>query len=129
MTDIHEAGRNIYFIDDDLYSIPGSGCVYLLAEEQKALIDSGPATSSELILQTIRDLRYQAEDIDYLILTHIHLDHAGGAGTLLKSMPRAKVVAHHRAIRHLVDPTRLVLSALAAQREGSGSPKGEMMEI
>jgi glyoxylase-like metal-dependent hydrolase (beta-lactamase superfamily II) len=129
MLDIRETGRNIYFIDDDLYSIPGSGCVYLLAEEQKVLIDSGPATSSELILQAIRDLGYQAEDIDYLILTHIHLDHAGGAGTLLKSMPRAKVVAHHRAIRHLIDPARLVLSALAAQAEGSGSRNGEMLAI
>ncbi len=46
-------------------------------------------------------------EIDYIILTHIHIDHAGGAGTALRDMPRAKVLAHSQALRHLVDPTKL----------------------
>jgi glyoxylase-like metal-dependent hydrolase (beta-lactamase superfamily II) len=47
------------------------------------------------------------DEIDYIILTHIHIDHAGGAGTAIRDMPRAEVLAHGHAVRHLVDPTKL----------------------
>jgi glyoxylase-like metal-dependent hydrolase (beta-lactamase superfamily II) len=53
------------------------------------------------------------EAVDYIILTHIHLDHAGGTGTLLKSLPNATVVAHSRAIAHLIEPTKLWEASLS----------------
>ena len=94
MIDINEVAENIYLIDDQLFSIPKWGCVYLINEEKKALIESGPATSANSVLDGIRQVGVRPEDIAYIIVTHIHLDHAGGAGVLLKSMPQAQVVAH-----------------------------------
>ena len=91
-----EVAENVSMIDDQLYSVPQHGSVYLLNEEKKALIDSGPVTSARVVLDGIRESGVRPEDIDYLIVTHIHLDHGGGAGVLLKNMPKARVVVHHR---------------------------------
>ena len=88
MVDTRKINDQIFLIDDNLYSIPGSGSIYLLAEEKKALIDCGPATSINTIMEGIRQIGFKSEEIDYIIITHIHLDHSGGAGTLLKYMPR-----------------------------------------
>ncbi|MBI2328431.1 MAG: MBL fold metallo-hydrolase, partial [Chloroflexi bacterium] len=113
-----EVAENVSMIDDQLYSIPQHGSVYLLNEKKKALIDSGPVTSARVVLDGIRESGVRPEDIDYLIVTHIHLDHGGGAGLLIKNMPKARVVVHHRGAKHLIDPTRLVSSALAALSRG-----------
>jgi glyoxylase-like metal-dependent hydrolase (beta-lactamase superfamily II) len=124
-----EVATNVFLIDDELYNIPRSGSVYFLAEEKKALIDTGPSTSSDIVLLGIRQIGSQAEEIDYVILTHIHLDHAGGAGTLLKAMPRATVLAHPRALKHLVDPSKLVNSAIQAQGDEDLKRNGPVISI
>ena len=129
MVDIKEAGQNIYRIDDQLYSIPEWGSVYLLNEEKKAIVDTGPATSAEAVLEGIEKLGVAAGEIDYLIVSHIHLDHAGGAGRLLRDMPRASVVVHHRAARHLVAPDRLVRSVTEAQGEAMMAKMGEVVPV
>ncbi len=110
-----EVAENIYMIDDQLYSIAEFGSVYLIKEEKKALVDTGPSTSARVVLDGIRELGVMPEDIDYLIITHIHLDHGGGAGFLVKNMPKAQVVVHHRGAKHLINPSKLISSALAAQ--------------
>ena len=76
-----------------------------------ALIDCGYASSSESVLAGMAEVGVMPSDIRYVIPTHVHLDHAGAAGKLLRQMPRAEVVAHERGVPHLVDPTRLVESS------------------
>ncbi len=115
MVDTKEVAENIYMIDDQLYSIPKFGSVYLLNEERKALIDTGPATSNSVVLDGIRQLGVSPEDMNYIIVTHIHLDHAGGAGLLIRDMPDAQVIVHHRGAKHLVNPAKLIASAMAAR--------------
>ncbi|MBI2288189.1 MAG: MBL fold metallo-hydrolase [Chloroflexi bacterium] len=115
MVGVKEVAENIYMIDDNLYSIPKFGSVYLINEEKKALIDTGPTPSANVVLDGIKETGVSPADIDYLIVTHIHLDHAGGAGFLIRDMPKAQAVVHNRGARHLIDPTRLVSSAMAAQ--------------
>lgn len=129
MVDIKEISENIYLIDDLLYSIPEWGSVYLLNEEKKAIVDTGPTTSARAVLEGIDKLGVGADEIDYMIVTHIHLDHAGGAGRLLRDMPRAKVVVHHRASRHLVTPDRLVRSVAEAQGEAMMAKIGEVVPV
>jgi len=129
MVDITEVAQNIYLIDNQLYSIPKWGSVYLINEEKKALIDTGPTTSSNAVLEGIRRVGVSPEDIDYLIVTHIHLDHAGGVGTLLKDMPRARVVVHHKGARHLVNPVRLVDSVRETQGEKIMRLLGEVVPV
>ena len=129
MAEIRDVARNIFLIDDKLYSVPGAGCVYFLAEEKKALIDTGPATSAGVVLDGIQRIGFKSSDVDYIVITHIHLDHAGGAGTLLKHMPRAKVVVHYKGMSHLIDPSRLILSAKAAQGKDTFERNGEVLPI
>ena len=110
MVDIKEVAENILLIDNELYSIPKWGSVYLINEERKALVDPGPATSVNTVLAGMEKAGVDPGEIDYVIATHIHLDHAGGIGELLKHMPQAKVLVHEKGARHLVNPERLMKS-------------------
>jgi glyoxylase-like metal-dependent hydrolase (beta-lactamase superfamily II) len=76
-----------------------------------AVIDCGYASSYGNVMQGLRQLGIEPSKVDYLIPTHVHLDHAGATGHLLRHMPRARVIAHEKAVPHLVDPTRLIESA------------------
>ena len=129
MVDVSEVAENIYMIDDNLYSLQRFGSVYLLNEEKKALIDTGPANSANLVLDGIRKVGIRPEDIDYLIVTHIHLDHAGGAGVLIKNMPRAQVVVHHKGARYMVNPEKLVSSVMKSHGDEGMMRYGEVVPI
>jgi len=129
MVDIKEVAENIYLIDNQLYSIPEWGSVYLINEEKKALIDTGPTTSANVVLDGIKRVGVDPEDIDYLIVTHIHLDHAGGAGTLIRDMPQAQVVVHHKGAKHLANPAKLVNSVRIAQGEEMMAKLGEVVPV
>jgi len=85
---------------------------YLFGGEKKAIIDVGPRLVIPNLLAALTELGVSPGEIDYIILTHIHIDHAGGVGTVLKEMSRAKIVAHHQARPHLIDPARLWKSSL-----------------
>ncbi|MFH1381370.1 MAG: MBL fold metallo-hydrolase [Chloroflexota bacterium] len=80
---------------------------YVLHDKQTALIDIGPKSSIANIVPGLSQLNIDPDEVSYILLTHIHLDHAGGVGTLLKKMPNAQVVVHERGAPHLIDPTRL----------------------
>ncbi len=129
MADIAEVAENIYLIDDQLFSIPRWGSVYLLNEERKALIETGPATSASTVLDEIRKIGVSPEDIAYIIVTHIHLDHAGGAGVLIKEMPQAQVLVHYKGARHLINPTRLVDGTIEAQGKEVLARHGAVLPI
>ena len=129
MRNVNEVAENIYLIDNQLLSIPQMGSVYLLNEEKKALIESGPTTSANAVLDGIREVGVRPEDIVYIIVTHVHLDHAGGAGVLLKSMPQAQVVVHHKGAKHLVDPARLISMTVEAQGQEAVARHGEVVPI
>jgi glyoxylase-like metal-dependent hydrolase (beta-lactamase superfamily II) len=82
-------------------------CTYLINGDNKALIDLGPRAAVPGLLMALEKANLPPKQIDYLIVTHIHLDHAGGAATALKSMPHAKVIMHPRGEKHMIDPSAL----------------------
>ena len=129
MADRDEVAENIYLIDNLVYSMPRSGSVYLINEEKKALVEVGPPSSVDSVLNGIRAAGVEPEDIDYIVVTHIHLDHSGGAGVLLTHMPKAKVVAHHLDIRHLVNPQRLINSMRKVQGDGFWAKVGQVVAV
>jgi glyoxylase-like metal-dependent hydrolase (beta-lactamase superfamily II) len=91
---------------------------YLVTQNEKAIfVDNNTANSVEILLHALKDQGIEKSDVDYLFVTHIHLDHAGGTSALLKHLPNARVVCHPRAQRHLVDPTKLVQSAKSVYGE------------
>ena len=103
-----------YLTDVRMFQQDAFGAIYLIDDERKALVETGTSLEVDRILKAVRSFGLRPADIDALLVSHIHLDHAGGAGFLLDSMPRAKVYVHERGYKHLVDPTRLVTSARAA---------------
>src|SRR6266702_3229282 len=90
------------------------GAIYLIDDDRKAIVETGTSWDANRILEAVRSFGLKPADIDALVVSHIHLDHAGGAGFLLPEMPRAKVYVHPRGLKHLVDPTKLVASAREA---------------
>jgi glyoxylase-like metal-dependent hydrolase (beta-lactamase superfamily II) len=83
---------------------------YLLDAAAPLLIETGPGTSVEPVAAALARLGIGATELAHVALTHIHLDHAGGAGALSARFPRATVWVHERGAPHLADPTRLVAS-------------------
>ena len=105
--------QDIYLIDTECYSNPGFLSAYLVASDRIALIEVGPSTARERVIQGVRQLGFDPADISYIVATHIHLDHVGAAGFLAQDMPQAQVVVHERSARHVIDPSRLMASVMA----------------
>src|SRR5947208_14139955 len=80
-----------YLADSRMFQQEGFGAVYLIDDERKAIIETGTSWDAGRILQAVKGFGLRPGDIDALVVSHIHLDHAGGAGFLLDDMPRAKV--------------------------------------
>src|SRR3989454_1371368 len=103
-----------HYVDVHMMGVAGFGAIYLIDEEEKALVEAGTSNDVTAILGAVREFGLRPADIDHVIVSHIHLDHAGGAGFLLKELRNATVYVHERGYKHLVDPARLVASAASA---------------
>ena len=111
-----------HLADVRMFQQEAFGAIYLIDDDRKAIIETATSWEVERILEAIRAFGLKPADIDALVVSHIHLDHAGGAGFLLEDMPRATVYVHERGHKHLVDPTKLVASA----REVLGPEEAEL---
>lgn len=83
----------------------------LASEKEIAILDPGPSFSVNLLQRKLTDIGVSISDVTTILLTHIHLDHAGATGTLVAKNPRIRVFVHERGAAHLIDPTRLLESA------------------
>lgn len=91
---------------------------YLIVEQGRgAFVDCGTNHSVPRLLDALQQVGLAPGDVDFLIVTHVHLDHAGGAGLLMQHLPSATLVAHPRAAPHLVDPAKLIAGATAVYGE------------
>jgi glyoxylase-like metal-dependent hydrolase (beta-lactamase superfamily II) len=84
--------------------------VYVLAGDEPCLVETGPGADGPVVLAALRAMGIGRSDLAHIVVTHIHVDHAGGAGALLDAFPNARVWVHERGAPHLVDPTRLIAS-------------------
>ena len=90
----------------------GKACAYVIVSAREAaFIDCGTGNSVDALIAAVDAVGLSADDVRYVIPTHVHLDHAGGAGALLARCVNAELVVHPRGARHLIDPTRLVAAA------------------
>lgn len=113
MADITDYEYGISAVDAG-YVRPQLAAIHLMIEGGRAaLIDSGSNASVPRVLAALEAKGLGRESVDYLILTHIHLDHAGGAGALMAQLPNARLALHPRGARHMVDPSRLVAGVAA----------------
>lgn len=85
---------------------------YLLARENElAIIDPGPESMLEDLLASIREAGFDPQDVTHVLATHVHLDHAGAAGSLVRQLPKAQVYVHSKGAPHLIDTSKVVASA------------------
>ncbi len=103
----HELDFNITCIDTQ-YMRNNFVASYLIEDNKRAaFIDTGCYLSVPILLAVLDKKNIKRENVDYIILTHIHLDHAGGAGELIKYLPNAKIYVHEYGANHLINPSKL----------------------
>lgn len=110
---IEDLGHGIYAIDTG-FQRPRFDAAYLMVEDGRAaFIDTGTNHAVPRLLAALNALGLHTDAVDWVIPTHVHLDHAGGVGLLMEALPRARALVHPRGLRHMVDPKALWLGALA----------------
>ena len=110
-TKITGLGHEVFQIDTRMAGYEGITAGYLIRGERPCLVETGTAPSAPVVRDALARLGIGPGDLATVVVTHIHLDHAGGAGDIAGMFPTARVVVHQRGARHLADPSRLVAGA------------------
>ena len=101
-------GQGVYHLDT-FYIQPGVASFYCVVDKGEiAIIETGTAHSLPHLKQFMQDHSLSAEQVKYVMPTHVHLDHAGGAGVMMREFPNATLIIHPRGARHMIDPEKLV---------------------
>jgi glyoxylase-like metal-dependent hydrolase (beta-lactamase superfamily II) len=108
-----EIGKKIFLVELETGGMKNLICSYIIKGTKTIIVESGPTSSVPNLVSGLKELNIRFEDVEYVAITHVHLDHGGGAGTLLKFLPNAKVLVHPRGMPHLINPERLWPSAQA----------------
>ncbi len=117
-------------IDTDYADMPGVAAAYLLREgDRAAFVETNTTHAVPQLLEALRAEGLSPEQVEYVIITHVHLDHAGGAGALMQACPQATLIAHPRAAPHAIDPSRLIHSAREVYGEAFDRLYGEILPI
>lgn len=122
--------HGITAIDTD-YVRPYLDASHLIVRDGRAaFVDTGTSHSVPHLLATLERKGISREQVDYVLVTHVHLDHAGGAGGLMQALPNARLVVHPRGARHMVQPDKLIASSIAVYGEQAfRSLFGEIMPV
>lgn len=113
MADITDYEHGISAVDSG-FGRPRLDAIHLIVEgDRAALVDTGTNASVPRVLEALQAKGLRPQQVDYVMLTHIHLDHAGGAGVLMAVLPNAMLCVHPRGARHMIDPSKLVAGTVA----------------
>ena len=108
---------NITLVDAE-YQRSGLAATYIVREgDSAAIIETGTTHTAPLILEALAERGLSPQQVRYVMPTHVHLDHACGAGTLIAQCPNAQLVIHPRGARHMIDPSKLVAGTIAVYGE------------
>ena len=109
-----EDAEGIYILDTEQFGLPKYGSLYILKAPRPAIIETGFSHTVPKVLSALAGLQIKPEEVAYIMPTHVHLDHAGGAGFLAEVCSNAQVVIHEKGAEHLIEPIRLVESVKRA---------------
>ena len=110
-TEVTPLGHEVFQIDTRMAGYEGITAGYLIRGERPCLGETGTAPSAPVVRDALAALGIGPGDLATVVVTHIHLDHAGGAGDIAAMFPAAQIVVHQRGARHLADPSRLMAGA------------------
>lgn len=127
---VHEAQPGTFVIDHLFGGAEGLVASFLLpGDDGLTLVETGPASTLPALLEGIRAAGFRPADLRRIVVTHVHLDHAGAAGGLLRHAPDARVHAHPAGVPHLVDPGKLLRSAGRIYGDRMDSLWGEVLPV
>ena len=108
---IADLGHDVFQIDTRMAGYDGITAGYLIRGDRPCLVETGTAPSAPIVRDALAALGVGPGDLATVVVTHIHLDHAGGTGDIAQMFPSAQIVVHELGARHLADPSRLMASA------------------
>jgi len=111
--EVTEYDGGVVVVDAGYFREDMAACYLLEAETEVAFIEVGINSSTPRLMQVLKARGWQPEDVRYVIVTHVHLDHAGGAGSLMQLLPNATLLVHPYGARHMIDPAKLELGSRA----------------
>ncbi len=111
METITDLGNDVFQIDTRMAGYEGITAGYLIRSERPCLVETGAGNSAPVVRDALTAAGIGPEDLATVVVTHVHLDHAGGVGDISAMYPNAQIVAHEKGARHLADPTKLMRSA------------------
>lgn len=120
---------DIWQIDLFEQGLPYRTGAYLLMDSKPTLIETGSANSHQVLLDGLHAIGLQATDLSYVIVTHVHLDHAGGAGQMMQAAKHAKLLVHPRGYRHMVNPSKLWQGAQAVYGDQTEAKFGPVLPV
>ena len=109
--DTVDLGNEVFMMDTRMGGYESITSSYLIRTSKPCLIETGTARSAPVVIEQLARVGIGAHGLGTIVVTHIHLDHAGGVGDLAEAFPNAQVVVQEKGARHLADPSRLVASA------------------
>jgi len=104
---VMEYAGGVNVIDADFQREHMAGCYLVEEESEVAFIEVGTNSSTPRLMKVLESRGWKPEDVTYVIVTHVHLDHAGGAGSLMQLLPHATLLVHPYGARHMIDPAKL----------------------
>ena len=110
-TGVTPLGHEVFQIDTRMAGYEGITAGYLIRGDRPCLVETGTAPSAPVVRDALAGLGIGPGDLATVVVTHIHLDHAGGAGDIAAMFPAARIVVHQRGARHLADPSKLMAGA------------------
>ena len=119
MAQVVDYSYGISAVDSGYYRTMLDAVHLIIEGDRAAIVDSGTNHSVPLVMQALRDKGLQPEQVDYIVLTHVHLDHAGGAGLFMRVCPNASLTVHPRGAHHMADPARLVAGTVGVYGEAA----------
>lgn len=128
-TAITDLGNDVFQIDTQMAGYPGITAGYLIRGDRPCLVETGTAPSAPLVRDALAWLGVGSQDLATVVVTHIHLDHAGGTGDISGMFPAAEVVVHQKGARHLADPSRLMASARMVYGDALDTLFGELAPV
>jgi len=117
--------EHISLIDAETGGIKNFIASYVVKGKQAAIVETGPTSSVQNVLAGLKELKVSLDEVAYVAVTHIHLDHGGGVGTIIKNLPNARVIVHPNGAPHLVNPQKLWMQSAQVQGQQLAELYGE----